>query len=558
MNDLKNTIKKIFAVFLTLVMTAALFSGCSSSSGEIDFIYPFEGSINSFDPQVASTSDEFLIVENCFEGLVRVNDDGSVQPGVAETWEIGDDGKTYTFHLRKGAKWNVQSDDPENPTKAQELMGESFNPDITANDFVFALRRSADKNTDCPLFSSISNIVNASKIHSGKMSKSKLGVRAIDDYTLEIKLNSADDSFLSVLSTAVAMPCNEEYFNATKGRYGLGLDYSIFNGQFYVSNILEASYILDNNKQYVGDYPSKVSDITLKISDDTDDVAKNLKSGYYDCAYISGQDYEELKDSGISAVNYTDTTLAMLLNKNTALFANENLRKAVCLSFSDIDTEKTDYLSNATTVTPPSCVIGSSGAADALGATVYKQNNEKAIALWRKGLNELGASQASLTVITTEEYESTVKELVQGVQAGIGQISSYGDDDEYKISFSLKISVLSEEDYKTAFANGDYDIALYKFSATNQNALNFLNEIVNGNYAGTISSAASALKKAQSSSADDLANAVKKCEKAILNDYSIKPVLYESSYYAQAKGVSGVQFHPGSGRVSFVNATRED
>ena len=55
-----------------------------------------------------------------------------------------------------------------------------------------------------------------------------------------------------------------------------------------------------------------------------------------------------------------------------------------------------------------------------------------------------------------------------------------------------------------------------------------------------------------------LAQSTKKCEKAILNDYSIKPVLYESSYYAEAQGVKNVQFHPGSGRVSFVNATREE
>ena len=75
---------------------------------------------------------------------------------------------------------------------------------------------------------------------------------------------------------------------------------------------------------------------------------------------------------------------------------------------------------------------------------------------------------------------------------------------------------------------------------------------------GTVPNAISALKKAQSTSADMLAQSTKKCEKAILSDYSIKPVLYESSYYAEAQGVKNVQFHPGSGRVSFVNATREE
>ena len=263
MNELKTAIKKIIAVMMCILITVSLFSGCSSKSTKIDFIYPFSGDIKSFDPQIASTADEFLIIENCFEGLVRVNDDGSVQAGVAKTWDISDDGKTYTFHLRQGAKWNVQSKDAENITAAQKLMGTAFNPDITANDFVFALRRACEKNTDAPLFSSISNIVNASDIHSGKKSSSELGATALDDYTLEIKLKSADSGFLNVLSTAIAMPCNEEYFNATKGRYGLGLDYSIFNGQFYITNVLESSYVLKKNSQYVGDFPSNISFINI-------------------------------------------------------------------------------------------------------------------------------------------------------------------------------------------------------------------------------------------------------------------------------------------------------
>lgn len=170
---MKTAIKRLCAVFMCFIITATIFSGCSSNGGKIDFIYPFSGKVSSFDPQVAKTADEFLIIENCFEGLVRVNDDGKVQAGVAKTWDISDDGKVYTFHLRQGAKWNVkntsQSADSKELTKAQELMGETFNPDITANDFVFALQRACEKNTDAPLFSSISNIVNASKIHSGKM-----------------------------------------------------------------------------------------------------------------------------------------------------------------------------------------------------------------------------------------------------------------------------------------------------------------------------------------------------------------------------------------------------
>ena len=100
-------IKKILSIALCAVITASLFSGCSSKNESIDFIYPFNGNVNSFDPQVAATADEFLIAENCFEGLVRIRDDGTVRDGVAESWEISNDGLTYTFKLKKGIKWRI-------------------------------------------------------------------------------------------------------------------------------------------------------------------------------------------------------------------------------------------------------------------------------------------------------------------------------------------------------------------------------------------------------------------------------------------------------------------
>ena len=549
-------IKRITASLLCIVLLVTVLAGCSNTAEILDFIYPFEGNITSFDPQIASTSDEFLIAENCFEGLIRVLDDGTVQSGVAEKWSVSDDGLTYTFNLRKGTKWNVQSEDPENPTKAQQLLGLDFNPDITAHDFVFALQRAVDAHTNSPLFSSVSNIVNANEIHSGKKAAGELGVKALDDYTLEIKLLSPDSSFLNTLSTSVAMPCNEEYFYATKGRYGLGLDYTIFNGQFYVNLILDTSYNLKKNKYYQGEHATAVTDITLKITDENSDIPKNLKSGYYDCAYISGAQYETLNDKKISALPYSNKMWAFIFNKNKQIFTNKDLRQAVCLSISDADLEDYKYLSKAQTFTPPSCTIGDKSASEAIGNTVVSQNTEKSNELWKKGLNETGYSVADLTIIVTEDMENIAKQFVQGIQSSIGKITSYGDDK--KISFSLKLNVLNEDDYNTAFSKGEYDIALYRFEAINHNSVSFLNDIVNGNYIGEIDEVQNALKTAQTANSDNMSNACRKCELAIMDDYSIMPVLFESSYYVQAEGVNGVQFHAGSGRVSFVNATREN
>lgn len=550
--------KKITAAALCFVLTAAALCGCSSKSDMIDFIYPFSGDINSFDPQIASTSDEFLIIENCFEGLVRVLDNGEVQPGVAESWSVSDDGLTYTFKLRQGAKWRIDRGDEENPSKITELMGADFNPDITANDFVFALQRAVSADTASPLFSSVANIVNAVDIHSKKKQASSLGVTASDDYTLVIKLESPDDSFMDTLSTAVAMPCNEEFFYATKGRYGLGLDYTLFNGQFFVSSILEASYVLKQNDEYVGDNPATITDLTLNITDDSSDIPKNLESGYYDCAYMSGPEYETIDDKDITAQPYDNKMWAFILNKNNGLFSNKKLRQAVCLSISDADLSEHSYLSKATTFTPPSCLIGSVSAPEAIGDTVPKQDKEKAQQLWIDGLNETGYTTADLTVIVPPEMENIAKQFVQGIQGSIGKITAYGNDEDDRISFHLKLSVLDEDDFNNAFTNGEYDLALYKFEASNQSAVSFLSDIINGNYLGDSSNINAAMKKALSANADSAASACAQCEKEMMSDYSVMPVLFESSYYVQAKGVSGVQFHAGSGRVNFVNATRED
>ncbi|MDE6124249.1 MAG: hypothetical protein K2G22_03350, partial [Eubacterium sp.] len=132
--------KKIVCVLLTLITITAVFAGCGSQTEYMDLIYPFSGNINSYDPQVASTADEFLLIENCYEGLVRCDDDGNIIPGCAESWEISEGGLKYTFHLQKALRWYIYD-------KVAKRMGEKYNPEITAFDFAFALQRAADPNT---------------------------------------------------------------------------------------------------------------------------------------------------------------------------------------------------------------------------------------------------------------------------------------------------------------------------------------------------------------------------------------------------------------------------
>lgn len=563
--------KKILSVLLSTIFIVTLFSACGSKDVSIDFIYPFGADVNSYDPQVASTSDEFLIIENTFEGLVRINDDGEVVPGMADKWEVSSDGITYKFHIRKGMKWNINTEkyeSGENKGKFKDsrlqMLGYEFNPDITANDFVFALRRAAYYVTDCPQFSLISCIKNANKVHSGAILPTELGVVANDDYNLTITLEHKDDTFMQTLSSAVAMPCNEQFFVATKGRYGLEGKYTLFNGQFCVSQILDASYLLKANDKYTGPSPTKAKELTLKILDSSatdssdNDLVSKLESGYYDAAFITGEDSDKIKkNSGVTYTAYQDTTWAFVFNTNDEVFQSKTMRKAFCEGFSRPSKFDKDYLSPASNLTPSSCVINGNNAIKAMGATAVAQNQSTSVADWKKALDILDQTEISVTVLTPSYMENYVKILLQGIQAGLGSYLTNSNGDA--INLTLKVEAMSESDIKTEIAKNTYDVAFLPFRATGNSAISFINQFASDGITDFNAKKVAALaNKAQSqSNLNSAAAYLKKAEQAAISTYAVCPMIYESSYYAAANGVKNIQFHPGTGRVSFVNATRE-
>lgn len=558
-------IKRLICLLLSACFCLGLFSGCSKSDKKTDFIYPFSADINSYDPQIASTSDELLLIENTFEGLVRVDDDNTVKKGCAESWKVSDDGLTYTFKIKQGLKWNINTEkyeEGENKGKFKdkrlEMLGREFNPDITANDFVFALRRAVKPETNAPMFASISCIKNAVKIHSGKAEADTLGVTANDAYTLTINLSSPDSSFLQTLSSAIAMPCNSEFFEATNGRYGLETGYTLFNGQFYLSQILESSYLLKRNDYYKGSSPAPGDELTLKIPDENSNTVSLLESGYYDAAFITGRESEELKKAeGISYVPYDDTTWAFLLNTNNAVFQSKTMRMAFCLGLSPLSDSEKEYLKSAKTLIPRSCVLGGSSVADLIGKTAAEQNTKKSKELWHKGLEVINETEITITIIAPNEMLNEVKMLLQGIQSGIGTIVKNGEGDA--MTFTIKVEGLENAELEKRVKQRDYDIAFYPFKSSTTSAEAFLEGFVKNSLTGfDTEPLADALKNAEKAESNALeAKAVKEAEAEILNTYSIIPMIYETSYYACAKGVEGIQFHPGSGRVSFVNATRE-
>ena len=213
-------------------------------------------------------------------------------------------------------------------------------------------------------------------------------------------------------------------------------------------------------------------------------------------------------------------------------------------------------------IIPPSCVIGNIPASQAVKKCTVQNNPQKAVEFWQKGLRQTNISELNLTIKTTEALSEIVKEMIQGVQKDLGKITTYTDSqgNSRKITFTLKIETLSKEDLESAVTSGDYQIAFYPLKATKSSPVSFLQELSQTNLTGFDSEKFDLqISKAANSGAEGgVAEICYKAQKEIIKTYSICPAYYESGYYACADGVSGIQFHAGSGRVCFVNAQRKD
>jgi oligopeptide transport system substrate-binding protein len=145
------------------------------------------GEPRTLDPHLAEGMPASHILHDLFEGLTAESPEGHIVPGAAMRWNISRDGKTYTFYLRRDARWS--NGDP-----------------VTAEDFVYGLRRSADPATASSNAQALLPIANAAEVLTGELPPSELGVDALDEHTLQIKMSGHTPYFLGLLTHPTTYP----------------------------------------------------------------------------------------------------------------------------------------------------------------------------------------------------------------------------------------------------------------------------------------------------------------------------------------------------------------
>ena len=191
------------------------------------------------DPATLAAIDDFV------GGFIAYEPRALAVLAAAESVEVSEDGLVYTYRLRHNAKWHLTPGH-------EDVLGEegfrAFQTRVTAHDFVFALRRAVDPATGSGTASALLLIQNAGEIQAGKLSTDRLGVQALADDTLAITLESKNRDLAAVLAMPVALPCNQTFFEATKGRYGKDAALLLCNGPFYLTKwTAEKSLRLEKN-----------------------------------------------------------------------------------------------------------------------------------------------------------------------------------------------------------------------------------------------------------------------------------------------------------------------
>jgi oligopeptide transport system substrate-binding protein len=401
--------KKKFSFLLVLILTLSTFlAACGgdkkteseegSGAGDSDekkeqVLNLLEASeIPSMDSTLATDSVSFKVMNNVFEGLYRLGENDAPELGMAaEEPQISEDGKTYTFKIRD-AKWS--NGDP-----------------VTANDFVYAWQKALNPDTGAEYAYIMYDIKNAAKVNAGEVPVEELGVKATDDKTLEVQLETAVPYFKALLSFATFYPQNQKFVESQGDKFGLEADTVVYNGPFTLSEWKhEQSFKLSHNDNYWDADTVKLKEVNFNIVKDTATGVNLFETNKADVATLSAEFVDKYK-SDENFKTKADTSVYFLrLNEGNEVLKNVNARKAIDSAYDKqgmVDVLLNNGSVPANYLVPKDFVTGPDG-------TDYREavgdfggfDAKKAADYWAKAKEELGKDSIELELLNYDSDSS--------------------------------------------------------------------------------------------------------------------------------------------------------
>lgn len=265
---------------------------------------------------------EFALFNHMYENLVTLDDDDNTAPGAAESWDYDEDTLTYTFHLRKDGVWT--NGDPVTAKDFEFAWSQALNPDV-ASDYAYFLYF----------------IKNAEKYFNGEVTWDEVGVKVVDDYTLEVTMEQPTPYALFLFSFGTLAPINQRFYEAVGADlYSTEAQYFCTNGPFALTEWSHNDKIvMQKNDAWHGAADVEVEEIDWKIITDANAALSSFLAGDLDMVGLgTGELIKQAEAAGATIQSYTDgTSFYIYFNNNDQYLSNVNLRRAL---FNAIDEQK--------------------------------------------------------------------------------------------------------------------------------------------------------------------------------------------------------------------------
>lgn len=520
--------KKWLIFFLT-----AVFVFCFSACGEEEYFrYDIGKKPKNLDPQMAYDTASQIILSHVMQGLVKENESGNIVCDAALEYNVSGDGKVYTFVLQKALKWSDGSQ-------------------VVAEDFAFALKRIFFKETLTPNKSAFLCIKNAQSIVDGDKDIDSLGVRALSDIVLEIELESKNPRFLYTLATTAAYPCDEEFFYSTKGKYGYNAEQLLFNGHYVISKVTDNYIQLFPNSKSTYYRERKNTSVVFYTNSSYDAQARFL-DGVTDFAQVSQSDVSKLDSKKFEYFGFESSTWVLGFNQNNELFKNQTLRKAMFGAICEIkpNVNGVAHYKFANGLIVPSIEIDGASYRSLVGnlSVSAKGEPKELLNLALKELKRKNVGKLTLLCPNQDIFKYYVTYIQKAWNEKLGIIVNFISPDY--------------EEYYKALYSGDFDLAIFPISATDNSVLTQLDKLstqssYNYLYYDSEIYNNSIDEVAKVSSVDEIVKCAFSAEQYLIDEAVILPLLFEESYVAINKNNSGISYSPFGPTVNFKNAYKK-
>ena len=449
--------KRVLACLLAAVMTAGLLAGCgggekSGGGGSSEQVLNISTNsvVVGLNPLVNTTAPDNNAHNMIYDPLVRdrsaKDNTDEIVPAAAESWDVSEDGLTYTFHMNPDAKWSDGSK-------------------VTANDFEFTFKQMADPNTAATnawLFDGV--IVNFSEaLYNNGKTPDEMGVKALDEETLEIQLVHPASYFLQLVAGS-AYPVNQAKYEEYGSEYGTAPDKTVYNGPLKVTSWNQnTEMVLEKNDQYWGQEDMQLDKVNYKVIQESSTAVQAFINGELDVVSTSDTNWGKTITAAGDSQEMTVPSSApdfFMFNLKNEYLSNTKIRQALSIAFDRqemVDTLRDGMSVPIYSMMPDTMKVGDKTYTELVDGKNYfvtqmQEEYTDPKALLQEGLAELGKS--------TDPSQMTIRYASRGTSELSKKIGEWMKQVwEEKLGINVQIDMMEWNIMWDKIDAGDYDIA---------------------------------------------------------------------------------------------------